>query len=279
MSEKPVSIRDPILFLLIVLALSWLVFWGPIAVLKIPAASLSGSERGPVWSIVLFIFGGFSPSLLAIAMTAIGEGRAGLRDLFGRVARFGMNWRWYLAAVSSIAVGTALQIMIITLLGQRFDLRLFITSAGSLVPLIILGPLSEELGWRGYAQHKLQAIWNPLLSSLLVGVVWALWHLPLFYMIGTSQSRLGVPFFEFAVGVVSTSVIIGWIYQRSGSSVWSAVFFHWLYTYGMQVVWTGVVRTPLYNRLEYLPYLVIAVIVAVVWSRTTARSPSAEATM
>ena len=272
MSEKPPSARDPILFLLIVLALSWLVFWGPIAVLKIPAASLSGSERGPVWSIVLFIFGGFSPSLLAIAMTAIGEGRAGLRNLFGRVVRVGMNWRWYLAAVSSIAVGTSLQIMIITLLGQRFDLRLFISSAGSLVPLIILGPLSEELGWRGYAQHKLQAIFNPLLSSLLVGVVWALWHLPLFYMIGTSQHELGVPFFEFAVGVVSTSVIIGWIYQRSGSSVWSAVFFHWLYTYGMQVVWTGVVRTPLYNRLEYLPYLVIAVIVAVVWSRTIARS-------
>ena len=71
--------------------------------------------------------------------------------------------------------------------------RLFLAQLGSFLPLLIIGPLSEEIGWRGYALERLQTRWNALTSSLIVGLVWALWHLPLFMMVGTSQYEFGRP--------------------------------------------------------------------------------------
>ena len=140
---------------------------------------------------------------------------------------------------------------------------------GSFLPLLILGPLSEEIGWRGYALGRLQMRWNALISSLIIGLVWTLWHLPLFLMVGTSQHELGLPFVGFLVGFMANSVFYTWLYNNTEQSLWSAIFFHWLFTYATQVVSSGVIRSPLYNELEYLPYLIIAVIVVLIWKPQT----------
>ena len=85
--------REGIIFLTITLALSLFVFWGPLALFGIPAFSLAGDSRGPAWALVLFVIGGFTPSLTAIAMTAIREGGAGLRRLLRRVVQIRIGWR------------------------------------------------------------------------------------------------------------------------------------------------------------------------------------------
>ena len=259
------AIREAAIFLLLTLTLSFLVFWGPLALLKVPTISFVDKTTGPPWAIALYIIGGFVPSLVAIGLTWRQEGREGLRRLGRRVVQFRIGWRWYLVIAGIVALGTAAQLALIHVLGGTFDLSLFLAQLPSAIPLIILGPLSEELGWRGYAQDRLQTRWNGLVSGLIVGVVWALWHLPLFFMVGTSQSVLGIPFLGFACGVTATSVIYAWLHNNTSGSVWTAVFFHWMYTYSMQVVATGVVRSGLYNWLEYLPYILIAALVAAVW--------------
>jgi hypothetical protein len=78
MSESR-ALREGIIFLGVTLALSLFVFWGPLALFGIPAFSLAGDSRGPAWALVLFVLGGFTPSLTAIAMTAIRDGGPGLR--------------------------------------------------------------------------------------------------------------------------------------------------------------------------------------------------------
>lgn len=71
-----------------------------------------------------------------------------------------------------------------------------------LISLIFGGPLAEEIGWRGYALPRLHEERNPLVSDLILGVVWGLWHLPLFFIAGTTQSFLAfVPFMLWAVGL------------------------------------------------------------------------------
>jgi membrane protease YdiL (CAAX protease family) len=148
---------------------------------------------------------------------------------------------------------------------------------GSAVPLIVLGPLSEELGWRGYALRRLQTRMGALASSVVIGVVWALWHLPLFYMIGTSQSEANAPFLAFALAVVSTSVLYTWLSNNTGGSIFSAVFLHWIYTYAVQVIWTAGERPGAYDWLEPLPYVVLAVIVVAVWGpRRLSRNEKSE---
>jgi membrane protease YdiL (CAAX protease family) len=136
---------------------------------------------------------------------------------------------------------------------------------GSFLPFLILGPLSEEIGWRGYALGRLQTRWNALISSLIIGLVWALWHLPLFLMVGISQHELRLPFVGFLVGFMANSVFYTWLYNNTKQSLWSAILLHWLYTYAAQVVSSGVTHSPLYNWLECLPYVIMAGVVVLIW--------------
>jgi len=262
-------LKEAGLFFSITLFLSWFVFWGPLVLFRIPAISFVSNIFGPVWAIILFIVGGFIPSLVAILLTGIREGKAGLRQLGRRIVQFKIGWRWYLATVLVVTLPTAGQLLIIRWLGQVFDYRAFLTQLGSAIPLIILGPLSEELGWRGYALDRLQTRWNALTSGVLVGIGWALWHLPLFYMPATSQHESHIPFIGFLCGITAVSVLFTWLHNNTRGSLWTAIFFHWLFTYAAQVVSSTVQRSPAYNWLEYLPWILAALIVTFAWGSKT----------
>ena len=263
--SKNNPIKEVFIFFGLTLGLSYFVFWGPLAFFKIPTISFVKDTIGPVWAIILFIFGGFVPSLTALFLTWKNEGRAGLHNICRRLVQFNLGWRWYLAVIIVVALGTSGQILIIRSLGQSFDGSLFITQLGSLLPLILLGPLSEEIGWRGYALDRLQTKYNPLVSSLAIGLVWGLWHWPLFNMVGTSQHELAFPFAGFLVGIMATSVIYTWLHNHTNASIWAAVFFHWIFTYAAQVIASGVTRSVLYNWLEYTPYVLITLIIVILW--------------
>ncbi len=270
-TESSQPVREAALFLALTLALSYLVFWGPLALFQVTAVSFVSGKAGPAWAVALYIIGGFVPSGAAVALIALREGRSGLRQLRQRMTRFRIGWRMYLAGIAIVVFGTACQIGLNNLLGHAFDLRLFVVQLPSLLPLFVLGPLSEELGWRGYAQDRLQARWSPQVASIMIGVVWALWHLPLFFMPGTSQHELAMPYTGFFFGVVTMSLLYGWLHNHTGGSVWTAIFFHWIFTYAAQVTATGVTRIAVYNWLEYAPYLLVALLVAIAWSQETRR--------
>ena len=80
-------------------------------------------------------------------------------------------------------------------------------------------------------------------------------------MVGTSQHELGIPFIGFLVGLMANSIFYTWLYNNTKQSLWSAILLHWLYTYAAQVLLSGVTRSPLYNWLECLPYVVMAFVV------------------
>jgi len=263
--NKQRPLLEGLLFSAITICLSYIVFWGPIAVFKVPTISFVSNVRGPIWAIILFIIGGFVPSLVAIILTRIRQGTEGLKSLLKRCFQFRLGLGWYLAIIIVVLLGSAGQLIIHSLLGNSFDFSLYLAQLSSFIPLIIIGPISEELGWRGYLLSKLQLKWNALVSSVLIGIVWAFWHLPLFFLIGTSQHELHLPFMGFLVGTIAVSIIFSWINNNTNNSIWAAILLHWLYTYAAQVNSTGVTRSPEYNWLEYLPYVLIAIVVVVIW--------------
>jgi len=206
---------------------------------------------------------------LAIFLTWKKEGLPGLRILGQRIIQFKLGWRWYVFTFLIVIAGTAGQLTINKLIGNTFSGVPFWAQLGNFLPLLILGPLSEEIGWRGYALGRLQTRWNALTSSLIVGLVWGLWHLPLFMIAGTSMHELGLPFIGFLVGFMAISILYTWLYNNTKQSLWSAILLHWLYTCAFQVISTSVTRSPLYNWLEYLPYVIMAVIVVLIWKPQT----------
>jgi len=263
------TLKEAYIFLGLTLAFSYFVFWGPLALFKIPTISFVSDVKGPAWAITLYILGGFVPSLLAIFLTWKKEGMSGLRLLGRRIIHFKFGWQWYVLTFLIVIAGTAGQLSIYKLLGYTFKGHLFLAQMGSFLPLLFLGPLSEEIGWRGYAMEKLQTRWNALISSLIIGLVWALWHLPLFMMVGTSFHVSGYSFIGFLIKMMSCSILYTWLYNSTQQSLWSAILFHWLYSYAAQVVTSGVSLSSLYNWFEFLPFVIMAAVVVLIWRPQT----------
>ena len=112
---------------------------------------------------------------------------------------------------------------------QNLDLS-GITSIGYIAFLFIVSVI-EETGWRGYAYPRLLESYNPTVSSLLIGLVWSLWHLPLFFIPGTYQNGLGIAtpdFWRFFYLMIPNSIIYGWLYRYTGNNVGSSVIYHTL---------------------------------------------------
>ncbi|NBB77595.1 MAG: serine hydrolase, partial [Bacteroidetes bacterium] len=95
--------------------------------------------------------------------------------------------------------------------------------------IISLVPFFEELGWRGYAQDRLQKQYSPAKASLILGLIWSIWHLPASFIPGTYQAGLGIGTHEFwlhFIGIVFLSIVISWIYINTNRSILVMVIFH-----------------------------------------------------
>lgn len=100
-----------------------------------------------------------------------------------------------------------------------------------LVVTLVAGPLSEELGWRGFALDQLQARFSALAAALLLAVVHVVWHVPLFFMDDTIQDAMGfatVVFWAWAIQIVALNVLITWAYNTSARSILVAILFHFM---------------------------------------------------
>ena len=94
----------------------------------------------------------------------------------------------------------------------------------------------EEVGWRAYAMRRLENVMQPWLPALIVGIFWAGWHVPLFLSNWSGMTQ--IPFGLWALRILATSVIMAWLYNRTGGSLWAVTVFH----VGSNVwaAWTGV---------------------------------------
>ena len=84
----------------------------------------------------------------------------------------------------------------------------------------------EEVGWRGFALARFEARYNSLLSAIVVGVLWALWHIPLFLLKNNPMSMAHIPFAVWSVGVIGQSVLLAWIFNSTGRSLLAVTIFH-----------------------------------------------------
>jgi hypothetical protein len=251
------NIKQIIIFISLVLGLSYFVFWGPIAILKLRTANLVEGRIYNIPAFILFLIGGFIPSILGIILTSVYEGKEGLKKLFRSAINIRIGVPVYLIIIAYVSVLGCLQLILYNFLGGKFDYSQFVKQLPTLFPLIVLGPLSEEFGWRGFLQKRLNNIFSPVSASIIIGIVWSLWHLPLFYMIGTSQHDFNMPFIPFMISVTSSSFIYTYIYIKSRGNLFAAILLHWIGTYFMQVIASSVFRTTMYNSLEFIPGLIL----------------------
>jgi uncharacterized protein len=257
---KTKEFKEAILYFGIVLFLSYFVFWGPLAFFKIEAANLVGGTNGPKWALVLFILGGFVPSFAGIFLTALLEGKPGIKNLFRSSINVKIGLKAYLLILLIVLYYAGSLILLYTILNGKFNYSQFWIQLPTILPLIFLGPLSEEYGWRGFALNRLLKSIDPVFASLIIGLGWSLWHLPLFYMLGTSQYNFHIPFISFLISITSGSFVYTYIYLKSNKSLFAVIILHWIWTYAMQVVGSSGIRTTLYNWLECVPSVLMGIV-------------------
>ena len=212
--------RHPVVsFYILAFAISWLG--------GVPQAALSRNLvpfRSPIFDL-LFIGG---PAFAAFIMTVALSGRIGLRDLFARLFRWRVGVVWYAVALFGNVAIFLIALGIDRLLGGTEDLDFSkLGSLFALFPFLLISFLFnvwEEIGWRGFALPRLQSRYNALVSSLIVGVLWGLWHLPLFFTEGNLMSTL--PFAAWFVSIVALAVLYTWLYNSAKGSLLLVTLFH-----------------------------------------------------
>lgn len=174
----------------------------------------------------------YAPSLVAIAVTFLRRGRAGLADLFRSLLRVRARWTWIaIALLGYPALWLAVSLVEAAGGGRLagFDFQPWLVA----LPLVLLhgqlltdpGALGEELGWRGFALPRLLELIDARTAALILGVVWAVWHLPAFYVGSLSQSS--IQFLPFIATVIAFSVLMTWIFVNTrGSVLWAGVIPH-----------------------------------------------------
>jgi len=210
-------------YLLLTFGGAWLT-WLPLVVAEYTNLVL------PLPPIVLIVLGTFTPSLAALLLTWRYGGGAELRRLLGQAVAWRVSPIWYGIAIFGPALVMLLATGVYVLLGGKvpdyvpFGTRWLLVPLNFILVLLIGGPLAEEFGWRGYVLPALEARFSPLWASVILGVIWTAWHLPLFFISTSAQHNL--PFGLFALLTTALCILLTWVYHGSGSSLFLVMLFH-----------------------------------------------------
>ena len=174
----------------------------------------------------LVLLGAWAPGLVAVALTAWTAGRGAVSALLGRILIADVPVRYYVFAVAYIpAVKLTAAVLHRVILGgwPRIDTGVLLMAP---VAVAFSTPFQagEEIGWRGYALPRLAAGLGLTGASLVLGLIWALWHLPQFYIAGGDSYHQ--PFLVYTVTVAGLSVAFAWLYARSGGSLLLVMLLH-----------------------------------------------------
>jgi membrane protease YdiL (CAAX protease family) len=192
---------------------------------------------GPV-----FLIGVFAPGLVAVALTAWDEGGRAVGALLRRILRWRVGLRFYAFALLLMPL-TKLTVAIVhrALVGawpQFGETRPLLLVLATILSTI--GQAGEEVGWRGYLLPRLTERTGLVAASLVVGAIWAAWHLPLFFAPGADTNGQSFPL--YALQVTAYSVALAWLYWRTGGSLLLTMFMHAAFNNMKDIVPSGGIR-------------------------------------
>jgi len=215
----------------------------------------SGQSIPKMDGILMFPLMLIGPVAASITLTALTEGKHGVKNLLSRISKWKAPLKWYLTA---FIIPPSL-ILIVLFILQTFVSPVFKPNFFPLGFLFgIPAGFFEEIGWTGYAYPKMRLKFPALKSALIVGFVWGLWHLPVIDFLGAAsphQQYLLLFFLAFIVILVAMRVIMMWIYSKTNSM--PLVQFMHVVSTGCLVTFGPFNISPAQESLWYASYAII----------------------
>ncbi|GAB3210638.1 CPBP family intramembrane glutamic endopeptidase [Marinactinospora thermotolerans] len=215
-------------FFTLAIGLSWIA-WIPYILSNHGLGLLDFELPGLASQLLLMLPGAYlGPIFSAFLVTAVADGRKGLRRWTGRLLKWRMNWRWYALAV----LGVPAALIVCALPFSGGDVRvpplmvLAVYVPGLVLQFVTTG-IAEEPGWRDFALPRMQPYFGPLRGTVILGVIWGIWHLPLFLTEwgGFPHGTWADPI-NFTFSCVFISVVMTWVFNRTGESLPIAILLH-----------------------------------------------------
>jgi len=196
--------------------LAFIISWGSGLVVLVPKL-IRGETIPALDALLLFPILVLGVSLTGVILTGMVEGKGRIRNLFSRMRVWKVGARWYAVALLTPPVLILITLLALrTLLSQDFSPNFF-------PPGLLFGIFPgffEEIGWMGYAFPKMQSRYSALTASILLGILWGLWHLPVVDSLGAAapHGKYWLPFFLAFIAVVTAMrVLIVWVYSNTQS--------------------------------------------------------------
>jgi membrane protease YdiL (CAAX protease family) len=209
--------RHPVVVLFV---LAFVVTW---AVWVPRAAGADTGLVGRAWT--------YAPAVAAVLAAALTGGRAALKQLFRRLACWRVPWQWYLLVIIGPAAFSVAVAGLYAAFGGSWSAAVprALDAPLLVLPILLLiltgtDGLGEELAWRGFALPRLLAAHSALVASLIIGLFWSLWHLPLLWTEGIQAQQL--PAWLLLLDIPAKSVLFTWVFLRTRGSVLIAALFH-----------------------------------------------------
>lgn len=261
------SNRQPLKFFLIVYSLSI-----PLWILE----TMIDIKGLPLDIPITDILAAFTPLIAASILVYKEDGRSGINKLFRRIFDFGRVKKkvWFMPVILLPSIMYLLIYLIIYFSGLPVATKFHISflSIPVLFSFFFLGAIAEEVGYMGYAIDPLQARYGALSASIIIGIPWAVWHYPSIIQ----QGHNAVWIAWGTLGTVAVRVLIVWIFNNTGKSLFACILFHTIFNLGRILFPKDEIHNPLvdYPEIHYSLIAAVAVIVIFLWgSKTLARFP------
>lgn len=273
---REIIIQHPLLaYFILTYAVTW-AFLGPFVYLW--RVVLDESFE---WWLIIFLPGAYGPTIAALVMAHLLQGRLGIKELLSTLLIWQAHWKWYLFIAFT---PVALLILAVILAGfpefgmAEFDPVSFVTTIPfALLLALPFGPMGEELGWRGFALPRLQKRFSPFVSSLILGVIWTFWHTPMFWFPGAAiPSFLELSAFSvflYLAQITSEATLFTVVFNNTRQSVLLAIVFHLMFNASGNILFSALPEPTYAQQLEiYTLNIVLMWIFAIVSIFTLARS-------
>ncbi len=240
-------------------------------------AILMGLSMETAAGLVLVLLAALGPMVTGIAFTYLTRDKEGRQDYWKRIIDFKrIPARWYLVILLFVPILNGLAALLDVLTGGtgaawgEAALNVFTNPSSIILSILFasLFPFIEELGWRGYLLDRLQEKYSALASSLILGILWSLWHLPTFFIRDSYQASLGIgtpAFWLFFAGIIPLNFAFTWIYNNTNRSTLAVILFH------SMVNFTGELLTLSERADTYsiMLWFVVAIGITAIWSTKT----------
>jgi len=224
-TTTPQNFRNLVAYFVLAYAISWAI-----------AIPLALSKRGiiqPIFPQWFHYFVAYGPLLSALIVTWATQGQQGIKELWGRIAKWKVGGMWWMVALSPLIVGLIIGLVMNLLTSNKISLIElgeihFLPSLGigALFLWILTFGIGEEIGWRGYALPRLQTESNALMSTSILAVFWALWHLPQFFYLFDPSIAVG-----WVIGLYAGAIVFTWLFNSTEGSILIVAIWHGCFNY------------------------------------------------